>query len=144
MKEHHHNWSVFIIVLVVVIIGLILVLFLTKPQAEVQEGPTMVDPIICSEAQCFINAANNCQKAYFETSIKGTMFRLTSENCMITKELMSIASNEPENLHQMFTGKSMICKYQKGNFNPDHIFELTGNLLMCEGPLKDAYLSVLQ
>ncbi|MDD5340617.1 MAG: hypothetical protein PHV13_05230 [Candidatus ainarchaeum sp.] len=96
-------------------------------------------PAACSDAACFIAAANNCEDMNVTLSGNVATFAYTSsQNCVFTKTLVSVDSNETLEMKDFLTGKSMTCAYQKGSFNPGLVTSLVDGMENCTGGLKDA------
>ena len=52
-------------------------------------------PSTCDKA-CFIDKANNCEKATLDIDISGSTLRLISNDCTLTKEFTSFSDEEPD------------------------------------------------
>jgi hypothetical protein len=92
----------------------------------------------CSDEGCFIAAANNCQNMSLTlTNDIGTFSYSSNENCVFTKTLVQLNSNESQQMQSLLNGKSMSCIYGKGNFDSRLVTTLIGGMEYCSGELKD-------
>ncbi|MEM4263768.1 MAG: hypothetical protein QW666_02640 [Candidatus Woesearchaeota archaeon] len=120
---YHRKMGVIIISILCIILIAAMLLFFVTP--------------ICLTESCFINAANECGHAKYKNNIKGTEVRFETEGCVLTKTIISLGPEEPEEIKKVFQGKSMTCRYQQNNFDPLYITSLTGLINTCEGELKE-------
>lgn len=96
-----------------------------------------------TDADCFIERANECNSARFEGTIgDGTIVEYSVEDCVLTKKISEFSDTEPEEVKSFFGEKEMICEYEKGNFNEDLIDGLSLGIDECEGELKDAIIEL--
>jgi len=148
-REHHHVLTIVAIVLSVLIVGLVFILLsqpVQEPPAPVPQ-PTVVPPgpTVCTTDDCFVDLVNECKPASYTKQIKTGTFELgSSEDCVLTKKLVSLVDSEPERVKNMLEGKSMRCVYEQGNFNSGYLELFTGNTLLCEGELKEAIESIAE
>jgi hypothetical protein len=107
-------------------------------------GPVPQPNVSCSDATCFIAAANNCDDMNVTLTGKVATFAYTSSSsCVFTKTLLSVDQNETQKMKDFLVGKSMICTYGKGKFNPDLVTSLVDGMENCTGDLKDAISELL-
>jgi hypothetical protein len=93
----------------------------------------------CSDAACFIAAANNCED--MNVTLRGsvaTFAYTSSQSCVFTKTLVSVDANETQQMKDFLEGKSMTCIYERGKFNPGLVTSLVDGMEDCIGDLKDA------
>lgn len=97
----------------------------------------------CMDQNCFIAAANSCQVMNVTITDNVGTFALSSigqtnsTSCIFSKTVVSLNSNETQNMQNLLDGKSMTCIYQKGNFDSQFVTALIGGIEYCSGPLKD-------
>ena len=98
----------------------------------------------CSDATCFIAAANNCEDMNVTLIGNIATFAYTSSSsCVFTKTLVQVDANETQQMKDFLNGKSMICTYEKGKFNPGLVTSLVEGMENCTGDLKDAVSQLL-
>lgn len=97
-------------------------------------------PMKCNFDECFIEQANKCKAATYTKSIEGTTFRLETKDCLLTKTIVNMGLDEPEEIKEEFLGKSMVCSYVEGDFSPLYLTTISGMINNCEGELRDALL----
>jgi hypothetical protein len=93
----------------------------------------------CSDADCFIAAADGCQD--MNVTLTGSVATFTyasSQSCVFTKTLVSVGGNETQQMKDFLEGKSMACIYERGKFNPGLVTSLVDGMEYCTGDLKDA------
>ena len=95
-------------------------------------------PSDCKTKECFAADANDCkEKSILVNEDFGTV-AYSAKGCVFTKTIVSLDASEPQDMKLALEGKSLTCKYEKGNFNE----EWTGSLVLgidnCEGNLRDA------
>jgi hypothetical protein len=98
----------------------------------------------CSDAACFIAAANNCED--MNVTLTGSVATFTytsSQPCVFTKTLVSVDENETQQMKGFLNGKSMTCIYGRGKFNPGLVTSLVDGMENCTGDLKDALSELL-
>jgi hypothetical protein len=91
----------------------------------------------CMDPTCFTTAANNCQSATFQNNIAGSIIKYDTKNCILTKTILKMNETEPQEMIDLFQGKSMTCTYTQDDFNTDLINSLTIGTDLCSGDLKD-------
>lgn len=123
----HRGMRTYMIIILAVIIFTAAVLFLFSPAG-------------CITEECFMEKANKCEPAKFKNTIKGTVVSYEANNCVLTKKILSLEPEEPQEIVDAFMGKNMTCRYQMNNFNPLYLTTITGLLNTCEGELKTAVL----
>lgn len=93
----------------------------------------------CTDQDCFINAANNCENATLTLSEDAGVFQLTSSgNCTFTKTLVSLDANETQEMKNSLEGKSLACSYTEGHFDTRLVTDIILGTENCSGGLKDA------
>ena len=99
---------------------------------------------VCSDINCFIAKANQCEPVvYEETTDMGSIryFSVKKEdtdNCILVKEIEELSKNEDPLIKKLLEEKEMECTYTKGNFNSRWMTSMTAGLEDCQGELKDA------
>ena len=98
----------------------------------------------CESATCFIEKANECKPAKYTTIIGTSTIEIESlQGCILKKTVLNLDATEPQEIRDFFTGKYMTCTYEKGEFNDDFAYQISGPLEECEGPLVDAINAVI-
>lgn len=93
----------------------------------------------CAAEHCFIQRATNCERSVYAVNDGGTVYEFKSFwDCTFKKTVKSVSEYEPEQIKEMFEGKSMECRYSKGNFDEKWLSTLLGGLEKCSGPLKQS------
>ena len=100
--------------------------------------PKITKTTECTNQECFISAANDCESAFLEQDEEGSLFSYKTENCILTKTAVKLSEDEPVEIIEQFEGSSMTCSYEKNNFDIDLLTTLTLGIENCSGPLKDA------
>lgn len=104
----------------------------------------IASPATCATKECFLEKANACEKATYKNAIAGARINYESRtDCTIVKTLVKVADTEPAEIKEKFQGKSMICAYYKNDFSPMHIETVSGLVVNCEGPLKQAIIQYI-
>ncbi len=112
-----------------------------QERKTVEEMPIMPE---CSTKECFIDAANECKdvrSTFAEES--GTFVYASSNDCVLTKTLVSAHPGESPEMKALLEGKSMTCKYERGSFDERWVTSLVFGSENCEGGLKDAIAQLL-
>ncbi len=91
----------------------------------------------CPDELCFIKKANACEYAKFTQTKDGTAFLLSTNNCVLTKKVKTIAADEPPEIRSLLEGKVMKCTYQENNFPNGLATMISQSLNECEGDLRD-------
>ncbi|MBN1386660.1 hypothetical protein JW968_06860 [Candidatus Woesearchaeota archaeon] len=140
MERSYQTRKTAIISLSVALIILIALLAFIYWPREMTSGIKDCD----SDKTCFILAAQECTPAEYIEDDLGTitMFSIDSD-CIMTKKIIKLSAEEPDEIKNLFFDKSLTCQYQLGNFNTDWVDTLTGSLYLCEGPLKEAIYEVM-
>jgi len=116
----------FILAIILIILGLIIAITFIKPGVKA-----------CTSSECFIKKANSCEEATFSQELKGTIFDFRShKECTITKRVILVSAQEPEEIRNRLEGTSMTCYHQKNQFNPDLVNTLSKGIQDCRGDLK--------
>ncbi|MFC1685494.1 hypothetical protein ACFLZZ_00550 [Nanoarchaeota archaeon] len=90
----------------------------------------------CDTAECFITAANNCNKSEFTSKDNGNVIFYSSEGCSVTKTVVKISEDEDQDMKDFLEGKSLTCDYEKGEFDEDVVNDLVFGIEDCTGELK--------
>jgi len=93
-------------------------------------------PMKCVSDECFIEQANKCNAATYTKNIEGTTFRLETKDCLLTKTIIDMRIDEPEEVKKNFLGKGMTCTYVEGDFSQLYLTTISGMIGSCEGELK--------
>lgn len=94
----------------------------------------------CKDQQCFFDMANQCKSAVLIVDEAGTIYKFeSSSDCTFTKTITQISETEPEDIINLFEGKSLNCEYIKNDFETKWVTTLLGGLDRCTGPLKEAF-----
>ena len=129
-----HKYRFVILILALGALGVFGVLFTTDFLTQTDCG---------SDAQCFTQLANNCAPAKMTTHISTVTLALSTKGCTLTKQVESLASEEPEPIRQFLVGKAMQCAFIQGGFDRDYVTTITGNLGTCSGDLRNAIEAIL-
>lgn len=122
-------WIYVGISILVVIIVVLLIFFV----------PYMIGVKECSDNECFITEANQCNPAFLVVDDEGTVYEYKSfTDCTLTKSITKVSDAEPFMIKELFTEKSMTCSYDKGAFDEKWLTTLLGGLDQCTGQLKEA------
>ena len=98
----------------------------------------------CDTTACFIEKANECEPARYLTKIGTSTIEMeVTSDCKLKKTVIDLDETEPEEIREFFKEKYMICNYEKGAFNEDFAYQISGPLGECAGPLKDAIEAVI-
>jgi hypothetical protein len=109
----------------------------TTQNASVPNIPAQ--PVACTDQDCFINAANNCESATLTLAENVGVFQFnSSDNCTLTKTLVSLDANETQDMKNALEGKSLTCSYAKGSFDSRLVTDILLGTENCNGSLKDA------
>ena len=91
----------------------------------------------CDTAECFIDKANLCEKATYETQEEYGLVLFTTEDCKTTKTIIKLDESEDPELKSLIEGKSLVCENTQDGFDNRWIYNLLSELDNCEGELKD-------
>lgn len=92
----------------------------------------------CPDSYCFISAADSCKDvSWTDYTQDGEVFEYSANDCVMNKTLLVAGLDEPEEVRLAIEGKSLSCKYNKGEFNANWLITLSVNLENCEGELKE-------
>lgn len=144
MKKSRRN-NRLVIIGIVSIVGILALFLLIGVFTGMLKAPKLVgSAITCDSEECFIQAANNCVPAVFKTKIETIELKLyTSDDCFLTKEVISIDESEPEEIQDLFDGTKMKCKYARNNFDSRFVEQLSYDLMLCDGDLVDVIKRIL-
>ena len=135
-KRNHVFAKAMVIVIAITAIALIAYFILPKGLL-----PSPLES--CADKTCFIQKAESCAPAKFLQDEKGTLVQYTTKQCVLTKKIIKVSSQESAHIREAVAGKSMTCSYQQGYFNANWINTMTIDIQHCEGQLKDAIQSLL-
>jgi len=100
--------------------------------------PASQNLMACSDKDCFISAANDCQALNLIVAEDfGTIEYSSSAGCVFTKTLVNLNDNETQEMKNLLQGKSMTCAYEKGKFDSRLVTSLIYGMENCQGELKD-------
>ncbi|MBN1544236.1 hypothetical protein JW898_02110 [Candidatus Woesearchaeota archaeon] len=92
----------------------------------------------CDTAECFMEAANECQNATFTAQETIGTVKYSSEGCVFTKTLVKSSKDELPEVKALLEGKSLTCRYELGEFDRRWVTTLIYGINYCEGGLKEA------
>lgn len=95
------------------------------------------------DLSCFMEEANKCSNAKYLAEMDNAEVKFTTHGCKLEKEIVNVDRDEPKDVRDMFTGMSMICRYDKGEFSTQYTDRIAGGVDTCSGSLADA-VEVLQ
>ncbi len=121
-RKHHAP----IAVLMIVAVTFVALLFITFGGSSKDCG---------GDSSCFIGMAAGCDSGTFVKVFSGTKIKFTLEGCVLRKEIIDFAPNEPYQVVQTFKDAYMTCPVRKGNFDVRHI-EVISFTEGCSGRLK--------
>ncbi len=90
------------------------------------------------DLSCFMEKADKCADAKYFADIDNAEVKFSTHGCRIEKRILKVDRNEPKEVRDLFTGMSMSCKYDKGEFSTVYTDKLSGGLETCTGKLADA------
>jgi hypothetical protein len=98
----------------------------------------------CSTKECFIAAANDCNETSLIFQEDFGTVNYSAENCTFTKTIVRLNDNESQDMKNILEGKSLTCKYERGQFDENWTSSLIIDIENCSGELSDrlTYLSV--
>lgn len=123
----------------VLILALIFAVGACSPQSlpnEPKQPATSAEPA-CATAACFIEAASTCEDSEVTLEQPGGTFKYSSTQCTIKKTLVTLDQSENQEMKHALEGKSLVCTYNKGAFDPRWVNSLVFGLESCKGELKD-------
>lgn len=95
-------------------------------------------PTTCTTNECFIDEANACGKVEMYSEMPGGgWFRFYSKNCEFKKTVSNLYESETQEMKDLLEGKSLICKFESGEFDENWINSPLEGLEKCKGKLKD-------
>lgn len=98
----------------------------------------------CEDEACLIDKANLCEETKFTTKIGTSTIEMeVLSGCRLKKTILKLDDAEPKEIREFFEGKYMICDYDKGDFDDDFAYQITGPLDECYGPLVQAISDVI-
>ncbi len=135
------NKTVLGVVAIVGLAALILIIALMLGEIE-PSGSAGIKT--CHSDSCFIKAANNCEPAIYNTRIESLALRFEStKDCKLIKKVIDVDDTEPEKIQELFLGTTMVCPFQKGDFNKKYIEQISYDMLTCKGNLVEAIKKIL-
>ena len=138
MKQHQRNTigSFFIIGL------LLLVMVGCTPSASTDTTTSITTS--CTTKDCFIASANDCKGIAMTLTEKAGIFTYASStDCVLTKTLVRLDPSETPEMKDVLEGKSMTCKYKKGEFDERWVTSLIYGIEYCDGELRDNLAELL-
>lgn len=123
-----------IIVSITIAVIIIIALIFFIPQST---------PENCITQACFIEAANSCKSATYQSTYETAEILYITKSCTLTKKVIAMDPSEPTEIKDLFVNAEMTCQYTKNNFNTKWLTTLTQDLDTCQGPLKAAIQSIL-
>ena len=98
----------------------------------------------CNSPSCLIENANNCNPAIYTARIGTSIIEMEIlPDCAIKKTVVKLDETEPEEIRNYFEGRSMVCTYEKNNFDDDFAYQISGPLENCEGSLVQSINEVI-
>ena len=90
------------------------------------------------DTAAFISAANDCRDMNLTvTTTVGTFSYQSTSDCALLKTAVKMNASETAEVRKMLEGKSMVCGYTRGNFDPRWVTTLIGGIEYCHGDLRD-------
>ena len=90
------------------------------------------------DLSCFMAEADKCAGAKYFADIDNAEVKFSTHGCRVEKRILEVDRDEPKEAQNLFTGMSMNCKYEKGEFSTVYTDRLSGGLETCTGKLADA------
>lgn len=88
-----------------------------------------------TDEACFVRLANDCKAAKLKNTVDTTTIEYVTKDCQLTKKIVGLSPDEPQEVRDLFMGLRMTCNYAEDNFDPAYIDEISGNLETCTGSL---------
>lgn len=98
---------------------------------------------ICQDSDCFITAANACENSTFYSTEDIGLVMYETKDCFFVKTIVKTNDNELPEVTSLVEGKSLICKYNYGEFDNGWINSLSDGIESCQGDLKEALGSLI-
>lgn len=98
----------------------------------------------CKDDICFTKNSDSCKYVKFEQIQDGNFIDYVSKNCVLVKTVSKVNDSEIREVKDSIEGKSMVCRYSKGNFDPQWVSSLSLGFERCEGDLKDGVENLIQ
>lgn len=98
-------------------------------------------PETCTDQECFVQQANSCGTATWQSTQSDTLIEHYVENCLYRRRVLRVSADEPETVRTLFEGKSLECPYEE--FHPIWLSSLSLDLENCSGELKTAVDEIL-
>jgi|GEM_PF-6488274 len=116
-------WYSLASVLIIIILISIVLLFLDKPKD-------------CQyDKQCFIENAKQGNYVVVQEDVAGSTLQFSYKDDSVTKEFVSFAEDEPEEIVVLFQGKKIVCPFY--TFDEDILNGVFGGSESCTGDLLD-------
>jgi len=91
----------------------------------------------CTTAACFISSASACEDSEVTLTQPGGTFTYSSTQCTLRKTLVALDPSDSQEMKNSFEGKSLVCTYKQGAFDPRWVNTLFYGLESCTGDLKE-------
>ena len=137
----------------ILFVGLIILVFLiakcSSPSDKIPQNSDTVPIEVakvdsCTTKECFISSANTCNDIIITlTEDAGVIKYSSSKDCVFTKTLVSLNTDETQEMKTLLEGKSFTCKYESGNFDNRWVTSLIFGTEVCEGELKNILVSLI-
>ncbi len=96
----------------------------------------------CNNKQCFVSAANMCEKSSFIQLENTATIKYTANDCVLTKKIIKLDKTEPEEIRSLFLDQEMTCEFSKQNFDSSLVDGFAVGVDNCEGSLKDIIVEI--
>ena len=115
------------------------------PEVSAPEPTTLpVADAACTTKECFISLAGDCKEISLTfTEDAGVLKYSSSKDCVFTKTLVSLNADETQEMKNLFEGKSLTCRYEKGKFDQRWVTSLIFGIEYCEGELRDILVELI-
>lgn len=139
-RRNAFKYVFYVPAVIVILVGLYFIIPLVFSALS---GISLSGKASCETQECFINAANECEKASFKQTEEGSVFYYKEKDCVLTKKITELDVSEPQEIKDLLENKAMTCNYEKGYFNTDWITTLSIGIDSCDGELKDAVTELI-
>ena len=121
---------------------LLLVIGCTTPQPA---SDILAPASACTTKDCFIASASDCKEMSITLTEKAGVFTYASStDCVLTKTLVRLDTSEAPEMKTLLEGKTMTCKYEKGQFDERWVTSLIYGIENCDGELRDNIAELLE
>lgn len=132
---------IFLAIGAVAIIGLAFLFLRVASLSQTTAGGVKTN---CAAADCFVNAANNCEDAKIVSQEDvGTIEYKSTKKCVFTKTILEPNEKVGTGLKAFLKGKSLTCNYKKGKFDRRLVDTLVFGIENCRGNLKPVIAEAL-